>query len=169
MTALAGPRDIIQTNDDVAWAVGVDTNVIVYEGAMLAKLTAGGWAKPATAVASMTVLGLADFSGDDPNGGPTGQAATGAVDPYRALRKLDMTGVTAGSKLCKIRQGCFERENKAGDLVTNQHIGIPVHVEDDNTVRATAAASSPAGTLIRFHPRSGKPMVKMGVGGRGIY
>lgn len=167
--ALAAPREIIQTNPDAYPKVGVDTNVIVYEGAIIWKTATGGHAAPAVAEATgKTVLGLADFSGDDPNGVPTGQAASGATDDYRALRKLVMTGITAGTKYIKVRRGCFELENKAGDLVTEQHVGVPVHVDNDQTVRATAAATSPAGVLLRFHPRSGKPMVILGEG-RGIY
>jgi hypothetical protein len=165
MTALSKARNFKQTNPDYLDSVGLDTNVIVYNGAMMAKADdASGYAHPATAATGEIVLGIADLT-ESTNNPASGQAP---VTPDVSHSLIDMTSVTAGTVTCQIRRGTFERENKSGDLVTNQHIGLDVYVEDDNTVRATGAGTIVAGTLMGFHPRSGKPMVQLGVGGRGI-
>lgn len=166
MTALAARKEFTQTNPDYLDAVGLATNVIVYHGALMMKATAGtGYATPAAAGATTnTAIGVADLT-ENTNTAASGQAP---VTPSLSTHKIDMTGVTAGTKTCQIRRGTFEFENKAGDLVTNQMIGLPVYVEDDQTVRATAALSFVAGTLMGFHPRTGKPMVEVGAGGRGL-
>lgn len=165
MGALTAARQIKQTNPDYLDSVGLETNVIVYHAAMMAKADdASGYAHPATATAGDVVIGIADLI-ENTNSPATGQAP---VTPDVSQTKRDMTGVSAGTKSCQIRRGSFEFENKSGDLVTNQHIGLPVYVEDDQTVRATGAGSIVAGTLMGFHPRSGKPMVEVGGSGRGL-
>jgi len=165
MGALTAARQIKQTNPDYLDSVGLDTNVIVYHGAMASKADdASGYAHPATATPGDVVLGVFDLI-ENTNSPASGQAP---LTPDVSQTKRDMTGVTAGTKSCQIRRGSFEFENKSGDLVTDQHIGLPVYVENDQTVRATGAGSIVAGTLMGFHPRSGKPMVEVGGSGRGL-
>lgn len=165
MTALAKARTIVQTNPDNFSVVGVETNVIVFHGAMISKADdASTYAYPSLAQTGDVVIGIADLT-ENVNTPATGQAP---VTPDTGRSKLDMTSVAAGSKAIQVRTGVFERENKGGDLVTNKHIGLPVYVEDDNTVRATGAGTSIAGTLMRFHPKTGKPMVMIGTAGRGV-
>jgi hypothetical protein len=165
MSALTAARQIKQTNPDYHDSVGLDTNVIVYHGAMMSKADdASGYAHPATATTGEVVIGVADLV-ENTNSPASGQAP---ITPDTSHSKIDMTSVTAGTKSCQVRRGTFEFENKSGDLVTNQHIGLDVYVEDDQTVRATGAGTSVAGKLMHFHPRSGKPMVEVGGSGRGL-
>jgi hypothetical protein len=165
MGALTGPKLRKQTNPDYLNAVGLAANVVIWDGALMSKADdASSYAHPAVAQTGDVVLGIADLT-TNANVPASGQAP---ITPDVSQTQIDMTGVTEGTKVCQIRRGTFEFENKAGDLVTNKHLGLPVYVEDDQTVRATGAGTSVAGTLIKFHERSGKPMVEVGGSGRGL-
>jgi hypothetical protein len=159
MAALAAARQIQQKNPD-GFKVGLGTNVIIYHGALLAKV-AGGYAVPATAAASLIVLGVADLSEN------IQPPLTGQVPPVSDVsgQKIDMTGVSAGTKFCVVRGGVHMMDNKAGDLVTEAMVGEDVYIEDDHTVRATGTGSSVAGKLYMFDTRTLKPLVMVGVAG----
>ena len=74
-----------------------------------------------------------------------------------------IVGTADGSHMFLARQGTFKMLNKAGDLVTTALLGKDVDVEDDQTVRATAASSVVAGKLVGFDD-DGLPFVNIGVG-----
>ena len=84
---------------------------------------ASGYAQPATAAASLTVLG-------------------------RAEENINNTGADGALSVLVRRRKAFKFANKAGDLVTVALIGKSCYIEDDQTVRATATSSSAAGTVL---------------------
>jgi hypothetical protein len=131
-------------------AAGVLTNKIIYHGAMVGP--SSGYMAPATIAIRPT--GVADLEiWDDLFS--TGQAVDATRTPGV---KVDATGIASGTRKCVVRHGVFKMKNKAGDLVTAALINAVVYVEDDETVRATAASSVVAGILMGFAD-DGLPLV----------
>ena len=52
-----------------------------------------------------------------------------------------------GAKTITVKQGVFKWANKGADAVTQALVGLSCSIEDDQTVRATAAGSSTAGVV----------------------
>ena len=126
MAALSAPRSTVREDDHVLPAVRsypVATGVTIQQGGMVA-LNAAGFAK-AAATGDTKVVGVAEET-------LTNSGANGAVE-------------------VRVRRGAFKFANKGGDLVTQAHVATPAlcYVEDDQTVRATAAATIAAGRPVR--------------------
>jgi|SRR5262245_54599210 len=159
MAAASKARKNVQYDGpDWIGPVGIKNGSTIYHGTMVGLNTTGNQAVPATT--SIAPIGVADLQAwDDLD--KTGQASTFAetTDQYR-------TATSDGSRMCVLRQGVFKMNNKAGDLVTQAHIGLAVYVEDDQTVRATAAGTVAAGKLVQFDDRDGLPLVAIGFGGQ---
>jgi hypothetical protein len=132
-------------------AAGVLTNKVVYHGAMVG-ISSSYIAPATTAIRPIGVVDLEMWNDLASNG-----QATGATIPTPGY-KIDTTGISSGVRKCVVRGGVFLMNNKSGDLVTAAHIGGPVSVEDDQTVRATAAGSVIAGILQGFND-AGLPLV----------
>ncbi len=156
MTALVAARSISQY-DGPDWfiKVPIKDGVKVYHGAMVGKAGDNYWAPATTAIAP---LGVADLqSWDDQT--RTGQAS---VFASTSGQYIDNTSGADGDRHFNVRRGVFKMKNKGGDLVTEVHIGGLVYVEDDQTVRATAAGTVAAGVLIGFDDRDSLPLVAIG-------
>lgn len=95
------------------------TGVTIYAGGLVA-VNAGGFAVPA-ATTSTRVIGVAEET-------LTNSGADGAMS-------------------IRVRRGAFKFANKAGDLVTQALVGTTCYVEDDQTVRLTAAGTIAAGRV----------------------
>jgi hypothetical protein len=134
MAALTAPRSTIQSSPDALTSIEpykVAAATKIYPGALVG-VNAGGFAIPAT-TASIRVVGVAQALADNTSG------ANGDIS------------VT-------VRRGTFLFNNKGGDLVVQADIGVapaaatpkgaPCYIEDDNTVRKTAAASIVAGRVV---------------------
>lgn len=132
MAALTAARNSQRIGDHSYNAVlsfKVATGVTIYQGGMVA-LNAGGYAK-AAAAGDNIVVGVATET-------VTNTGADGAVS-------------------ITVRRGEFWLANKAADLVTQADIAVkaaaglpagPCYVEDDQTVRHTAAGSILAGRAV---------------------
>lgn len=159
MTALAGARGVSQY-DGPDWFIKcpVAASVVIYHGAMVGKVgnAADGYWTPASA--TVTPLGVADLGAYD-DVTRTGQAS---VFAETRGQKVDNSAGADGDRHIAVRRGVFKMKNKAGDLVTEVHIGGVVSVEDDQTVRATAAATVTAGILLGFDDRDNLPLVALG-------
>lgn len=159
MTALAAPRGVSQY-DGPDWFIKapIAADAIIFHGAAVGKVgnLATGYWTPASATVSP--LGVADLQAwdDQPR---TGQASVFAATTGQ---KIDNTGGLDGARHMAVRRGVFKMKNKGGDLVNETHIGGIVTVEDDQTVRLTAAGSVAAGILIGFDDRDGLPLVALG-------
>jgi hypothetical protein len=95
----------------------------VYAGGVVA-VDATGYLVPATAAAALKVVGVAEKSADNTSG------ANGALS-------------------VPVRRGAFWLANKGGDLLTQADVyNTQPSIEDDQTVRKTAAGSSVFGRLI---------------------
>jgi hypothetical protein len=102
--------------------VPVAANARVFQGGLVVA-NGTGFAAPGSAAANLTALGRAEVS-------------------------VDNTGGANGAKTVTVKRGVFKFENKAGDLVTQALMGKDCSIEDDQTVRATAAGSSRAGKVV---------------------
>lgn len=158
MAALTGAKGITQKGADFIGPVSLKDDAIVYHGALVSRDT-GGYAKAASATATDTVLGVADLTVWNDQQTINGQATT----------LVNLSGIVAdntnggdGGRKVLLRTGVFAFENKSGDAVDVTHIGMPVYVEDDQTIRATGTGSTAAGTLMGFDAKTGKPLVLVG-------
>lgn len=103
--------------------VEVAANAVIYAGALVVA-NATGYAAKGSAAADLTYLGRAEHS-------------------------VNNTGGANGAKKLLVRRGkAFKWGNKAGDLVTQALFGKACYIEDDQTVRATAAGTSAAGLVV---------------------
>lgn len=156
MTALAAARTISQY-DGPDWFIKcpIKDGVKVYHGAMVGRASDTYWAPATTAIAP---LGVADLQGWDD------QTQTGQASVFAATtgQYIDNTSGADGARHFNVRRGVFKMKNKAGDLVDETLIGALVYVEDDQTVRATAAATVAAGILVGFDDRDSLPLVAIG-------
>ena len=142
MAALTASRKIITAGIPLKTLrkVPVDANAIIYHGAMVAKTS--GYAGAATTGADK-VIGVANLRiYNDIN--TQGQASTWGGT---AGEKVDNTGGSAGARKIAVEVGVVKFANKAGDLVDETMIGDDCYVENDQTVRATAAGSIIAGKV----------------------
>jgi predicted RecA/RadA family phage recombinase len=81
----------------------------------------------------------------------TGFAKAAAAGDTRVIGVAEATSVNAGADgavSVRVRRGAFKFANKAGDLVTQALVGTTCYVEDDQTVRLTAAGSIAAGRVL---------------------
>ncbi len=129
MTALAAPRNTIQMGTlgmPAQTAYLIADNVKIYPGALVV-LNASGYLEPATAAAAKIAVGR-----------------------YGGTRIMDNTvsGHAAGAFAVPVDHGDFWWNNKGGDLVTQAMVGAVCYIEDDNTVRLTATATSTAGKVV---------------------
>lgn len=127
MAALTAARDTKRSGFDAlqpALSFPVLASAKIFPGAIVA-LSAAGYAKPA-AVGDTKVVGVAEALADNTGG------ANGAIE-------------------VRVRRGTFKFANKGGDLVTQAHVATPAlcYIDDDNTVRATAAGTIAAGRPLR--------------------
>jgi hypothetical protein len=121
MGALAADRNT-QMKDGELVSFKVATGVTIFAGSLVVA-NSTGFAKPGAAAASLTYLGRAEET-------VVNAGADGAVSVLVRRKKM------------------FKWANKAGDLVTQALVGLPCYIEDDQTVRLTAAGTSAAGTVI---------------------
>lgn len=122
MAALTADRNTPMKDGELV-AVAVAANAVIHAGALVVA-NATGYAAPGSAAANLTYLG-------------------------RAEEAVDNTGGADGAKTIQVRRGrAFKFANKAGDLVTQALVGKACYIEDDQTVRATAAGTSAAGIVL---------------------
>lgn len=155
MAALSAPRPITVLGDDTIppdRAAGVSGDAIIYHGAMVGPAGDGYMVPASTSIRPTGVADLEMYTSVAPNG----QASGGTV-PTPGY-KVDATGIADNVLKIVVRHGIFLMNNKAGDLVTAALIGAAVYVEDDQTVRATAAGTVIAGILCGFND-AGLPLV----------
>jgi hypothetical protein len=158
MTALSASKKIIKVDGpEFLRKVPVDADMKIYHGALVGKVS--GYARPATTGADK-VIGVANLSHWDDQDA-TGQAS---VIGRTSGNLIDTTGLAAGARHLIVEVGCFKFANKGGDLVDETMIGDDCYVEDDATVRKTAAATITAGTVIGLDDDGG---VFVRVGGYG--
>ena len=101
--------------------LGVEAATKIFQGTLVVK-NAAGFLEPASAAAAKVACG-------------------------RARRDYDNTAGAAGDIIGEFEPGVFKWFNKAGDLLADVNIGADATMEDDTTVRLTAAGSSPAGKV----------------------
>lgn len=121
MAATTADRNT-QMKDGEIVAYKMATGVTIPAGAMVVA-SATGFATNATAAASLTYLG-------------------------RAEETLTNTGADGAVSILVRRKQVFKWANKAGDLVTQALVGLSCYIEDNQTVRLTAAGTSVAGKVI---------------------
>lgn len=157
MGALAAARGISQY-DGPDWLIKapVKDGVTIYHGAMVGRAADTYWAPASITIAA---LGVADLQWDDQP-----RSGQGSVFNETSGQKIDNSAGADAARHFNVRQGVFKMKNKAGDLVDETLIGALVYVEDDQTVRATAASSVAAGKLVGFDDRDGLPLVAIGIG-----
>jgi len=111
----------------------------IYVGALVVVDNTTGLAEPASALAAKTAIGIAEVP----------EASKIASDG--SYTSGSVTSGSSGVTYVKVRRGTFPFNNKGGDLVTDALLGRALaYIEDDNTVRATATASSVAGRVIEI-------------------
>lgn len=142
MAALTGARKISKLDGPNFTPIffGVKAAVVIYHGQMVG-LDANGFVAPASA--TIAARGVANLTYDDLNiqgQGSTIGAKTGQV--------VDNTSGADGARSVVVEFGTFLMDNKAGDLCTQADYLKSVSVEDDHTVRHTAAGSVAAGTCM---------------------
>lgn len=155
MTAATKARKISQYDGPDWIHVGVKEDAVIYHGTMVGLNTTGIQAVPAST--TIAPIGVADLQEYD------SVRRFGQASVYGETTGQSVTGSADGAETIVLRQGVFKMNNKAGDLVTTAHRGLPVYVEDDQTVRATAASSVVAGILVGFDDRDGLPLVSIGI------
>lgn len=136
MAALTKPRNTKQLAPPPAvipaYAVfPIADNVKIFPGSLV--MLDGGYLKPAAAAAGKKVVGRAS------SGGPGFSGVT--------VFDNTVTGHAAGALNVPVDIGCFKWANKAGDTFAQADVGGTAWVENDQTVRKTAAGSSCAGTI----------------------
>src|SRR5512133_2579292 len=80
-----------------------------------------------------------------------GFAIPGATTAVRIIGVAEATSANAGADgavSVRVRRGTFKFANKAADLVTQALVGTTCYVEDDQTVRLTAAGTIAAGRVL---------------------
>lgn len=109
----------------------------IYAGGLVVVDGTTGLAEPATAAASKVAVGVAEVP-------PASKIASDG-----SYTSTSVTSGSTGATYIQVRRGVFFFNNKAADLVTDAMLGqAKAYIEDDNTVRATATASSVAGRVI---------------------
>lgn len=92
-------------------------------------------------------------------------ATTGARIVGRFLENVDNTTGANGAAFAEVefshQRTCMGFANKAGDLLTESDRETLAYVEDDQTVRKTAAGTSPAGLV--YEIEGGIVFVEVGV------
>ncbi len=147
MAALTGPRKISKLDGPNSSPVGylVKAGVKIFHGQMIGPDTNGYWAPASTTIPAQGVAKLDDYDDQD----VTGQASTFGMSTGNMV---DNTTGADGDRKVHVEFGTFLFDNKAGDLVTASAPGKrPAYVEDDHTVRATAAGSVLAGGVVGIH------------------
>lgn len=136
MAALAKDRNTKMTETGRLTNHPVAANAVIYKGALVSS-NATGFAVPSTDTASEIVLGIAQFA-------------------------VDNTGGANGDEDVTVQKGVAELEN-GGTVVDQADAGRPVYALDDQTVSKAAGVTNNivVGTLEKFDPDSGKPLVKL--------
>lgn len=125
MVALAAERSTLafdSPNRGPHPPLKMKANVKIFKGSLV--VLDAGFVKPAVAAGSLAAVG-------------------------RAEETKDNTGGANGDVEIEIFAGVFAWENKGGDLLTEADVGLVASIEDDQTVRKTAAGTSAAGTVER--------------------
>jgi hypothetical protein len=156
MAALSGPRKIAKLDGPnfTPIFIPIKAAVIIYHGQMVGLVA--GFVAPASI--TVAAVGVANLTYDDQN--VTGQLSTIGSPTYN---KIDNTNGADGARACVIEFGTFKFDNKAGDLVVAADLFASVYVEDDHTVRHTAASSVVAGKSMGIDP-DGQVFVALGPG-----
>jgi hypothetical protein len=102
-------------------ALKMKASVTIYQGGLVVVDGTTGLAEPGSAAASKRVAGIALET---------------------------KTSAASGATYVRVQRGVAKLANKAGDLVADALILADCTIEDDQTVRATAAGSSRAGKVI---------------------
>jgi hypothetical protein len=127
MAALTGPKPNPHRGSQGALSQDLNlkmkASTTIHQGGLVVVDGTTGLAEPATAAAAKFVAGVAQES---------------------------KTSGAAGATYIRVRRGTFKFANKAGDLVADALILRDASIEDDQTVRATATASSRAGKVIEI-------------------
>lgn len=152
MAALTTSRDTVE-NLSAARSKGdylIADNVKIFQGALIVldpALGTGGQAKPAVAAAGLVALGRSDATHDNTGPGHVAEKHSDTQKPW-------YVGVTGGD---------YWYENKAGDLVVVGDVDSDCYLEDDQTVRHTAAGTSRAGKVLAVDAELGV-LVRIGIG-----
>lgn len=153
MTALAAPRKIIKLDGpDFFGPLLVKGGVVLYHGQLAALV--GGYVAPAT-TASDSVIGVVNLEVWDDLSNVQGESFLLAKLPGTTGNSIDNTAGADGDRQVVVEVGVFKFGNKAGDLLDQTNIRGAASVEDDQTVRATAAGSITAGTVVRIDDDGG--------------
>ncbi len=137
MTALQAARAPDKRSQTRVRQFKVAAGVVIWQGALVALVTASGvtLAQPAVAATGQTIVGLAMFTADN---------RTGA----------------AGAIAVNVANDAAQMNNDTVNPVTAANIGATVYAIDDNTVSILATGRSAAGTLFEIDPASGLPWIK---------
>lgn len=112
---LAADRKTPQRNGK-NFSFPVDGGSIIYQGALVG-LNAAGYLVPASAIATIRIVGI-------------------------ALEQVDNSDGSDGDVACEVESGVFRFDNSsAGDAITLLHVGRTVFAVDDETVGLTEGAS----------------------------
>lgn len=142
MAALTASRKIVTAGLPLKALrkVPVDAAAVMFHGGMVGKNS--GYAEPAKTT-SDKVIGVANLTRwDDKNT----QGAASTIGGTSG-EKVDNTLGLAGARHIMVEIGVVKFANKAGDLVDETMIGDDCFVENDQTVRATAAGTIVAGKV----------------------
>lgn len=157
MAALTAARKILKLDGPNFTPIffGVKAAVVIYHGQMVG-LDANGFVAPASA--TVAAKGVANLNYDDQN-------AQGAQSTIGAKigQVVDNTSGADGDRKVVVEFGTFKMNNKGGDLVVVADYFKNVSVEDDNTVRHTAAGSVVAGMCMGIDT-DGQVFVAIGPG-----
>lgn len=134
MTALAAARDTRRASNNAVFnthKVLLAANAIVFEGGMVA-WNASGFGVPASASATLKVVGRAKVSADN-------------------------TGGANGAIAIEVEAGCFSWTNSSIAAVDQDDVGKVVYAEDDQTISETdqGGTLSAAGVFYGFDDYSG--------------
>jgi hypothetical protein len=139
MTALTADKSTVEIASPFAmeFEEGVAASAVIYKGALVVK-DAAGFIAPATSVAGLVAMGVAQ-------------------------ENVDNSAGSDGDETCKVRSGIFRFVNDTGTAVVVTDEGRMVYILDDQTVTGDSATASMAGRCMSFdHDGSGDVAVAVG-------
>jgi hypothetical protein len=159
--ALSAPKKIVRMVNDPSYLKGpldVAASAVIYHGALVGLV--GGYAK-AAAGTDDTIVGIANLSKWDDKSNVQGISFAAAGLPGTTGNVVDNTGGSNGDRQIYVEVGVFKLAGKSGDAPVATDIDADVYVEDDASVKMTAAGAVAAGKLIRLDD-DGQPFVRVG-------
>lgn len=115
MAATTAPRSTVKLNDNKLKNLPVAAGTMIFQGSLIA--SDAGLAVPASAKASLVVLGMAKYGADNRSG-------------------------AAGDARVELERGVFAWDNDAAAPVTQAIIGKPCYAVDDQTVSSSSSANT---------------------------